>query len=72
MFDSLETAKAIIPPTASTVRARAEALGVPHHVNEIPNGKGARLHYLGEPDANKVILYFHGNLPQFSYGRGHG
>ncbi|KIW17959.1 hypothetical protein PV08_05154 [Exophiala spinifera] len=60
MFESVEAAKAFIPPTAATVKARAGALGVPHNVTVIPNGKGAKLHYLGVPNANKLILYFHG------------
>lgn len=52
--------KATIPVTADQVPAEAQKLGVEHHVEDVPNADGARLHWIGDRAALNVILYFHG------------
>lgn len=59
MFTSLAEAT-ILPSTSTTVTTRAQALNWLHSVEEIPLGKGAKIHWLGDKAAKKVLLYFHG------------
>jgi hypothetical protein len=49
-------------PTAKIVPDEAQKLGVDHYVEDIPNSQGARLHWLGNRAAKKVLLYFHGEI----------
>jgi hypothetical protein len=59
-FASLEKAKEIALPTGRVIEDHAKARKVEHHAEEVPNSDGARLHWLGDRSADKVILYFHG------------
>ena len=51
---------ATAPPTADIIPQQAKQLELAHTVDDIPNGQGARLHWLGNTKPDKVILYFHG------------
>lgn len=42
------------------IEDHAKARKVEHHDEEVPNSDGARLHWLGDRSADKVILYLHG------------
>lgn len=42
------------------IPARATELGLQHEVEEIPNSKNAKIHWLGDKTAKNVLLYFHG------------
>jgi hypothetical protein len=48
------------PPTGQTISVQAQMLNLDHSIEEVPGGKGARLHWLGNRSAEKIILYFHG------------
>ena len=56
------------PPTGKTIESEAKELGLAHEVDDIPNGQGAKLHWLGNTKPDIVVLYFHGNvvLPSLS------
>ena len=56
---------AAAPATAEQVRTEAQKLGIEHHVEDIPNSQGAKLHWLGDRTAPKVLLYFHGRSRQY-------
>ena len=47
-------------PTAEVITEEAKKLDIPHFVEDVPAGKGARIHWLGDRSAKKVLLYFHG------------
>ena len=47
-------------PTAELIPTEAKNLGLAHYVEDIPNSEGARLHWLGNPEPEKILLYFHG------------
>ncbi|KAI1625071.1 Alpha/Beta hydrolase protein [Exophiala viscosa] len=47
-------------PTAEVITEEAKKLDVPHFVDDVPASKGARIHWLGDRSAKKVLLYFHG------------
>ncbi len=53
-------ARKLAPPTAEVVPAQAKELGVKWEVEDVPDGRGAKLHWLGDRNAKTVILYFHG------------
>ncbi len=57
-FEFGQTAK----PTSELIPEQAKELGLAHTVDDIPNGHGARLHWLGNTKPDKVILYFHGEM----------
>jgi hypothetical protein len=59
-FASPEKAKELALPTGRVIEDHAKARKVEHHDEEVPNSDGARLHWLGDRSADKVILYFHG------------
>ncbi|EXJ82596.1 hypothetical protein A1O3_06409 [Capronia epimyces CBS 606.96] len=47
-------------PTAQLVQTETQKLKLEHDVEDIPNSNGARLHWIGDRSAEKVLLYFHG------------
>ena len=53
--------KAAIPPTAQVIPEEAQKLNLEHYVEDIPSSRGARIHWLGDRSAKKVLLYFHGD-----------
>lgn len=68
LFATLEQTS-ILPPTGTTVAARAEASEIPYAVEDIPKSKNARVHWLGDRTARKVLLYCHGENQQPRYER---
>jgi len=48
------------PPTAELVPTEAKNLELAHYVEDVPNSGGARVHWLGNPKPQKILLYFHG------------
>jgi hypothetical protein len=52
--------KSVASPTSELVPTEAKNLGLAHYVEDIPNSDGARLHWLGNPEPQKILLYFHG------------
>src|ERR1700677_195328 len=71
-------AKAAAAPTAQIIPAQASELGVRWEVEDVPDGRGGKLHWVGDRSAKKVLLYFHGDYfpttppfcidPLFSFG----
>lgn len=59
LFSTLEKTS-ILPPTGKMIPARATDLNIKHAVEEIPNSKNAKIHWLGDRTSTKVLLYFHG------------
>ena len=53
---------AVAVPTATIIPEESQKIGMPHHVEDVPNSQGARLHWLGDQSAQRVILYFHGQI----------
>jgi len=53
-------AQAAMTGTGQTIQEEAQKLKIEHYVEEIPKGRNARLHWLGDRSAKKVLLYFHG------------
>lgn len=47
-------------PTAVLVPEEAKKLGLAHYAEDVPNSGGARVHWLGNPSPQKILLYFHG------------
>jgi len=47
-------------PTAQVITEEASKLDISHFVEDVPASKGARIHWLGNRSAKKVLLYFHG------------
>jgi hypothetical protein len=47
-------------PTAQRIPTQAKELGVKWEVEDVPDGQGGRIHWVGDRAAKKVILYFHG------------
>jgi hypothetical protein len=60
LFTSVKASAAALPPTAITIEMKAKELNVSHAVEAIPRSHGARLHWLGDRSASKLLLYFHG------------
>ncbi len=54
--------KSVAKPTSELVQTEAKNLGLAHHVEDIPNSDGAKLHWLGNPEPQKILLYFHGKI----------
>ncbi|KJX92832.1 hypothetical protein TI39_contig5820g00004 [Zymoseptoria brevis] len=49
------------PPTAQVVTETCKQIGIKHFVEDIPHStRQARLHWLGNREAEKTVLYFHG------------
>lgn len=46
--------------TGVVIAKGCDNLNVAHHVEDIPNSNGAKLHFAGDIKSEKVILYFHG------------
>ncbi|KAF2498909.1 alpha/beta-hydrolase [Lophium mytilinum] len=60
--------QAVSVPTAAIIESRCKKDNVPWQVDDVPNSSGARIHWIGDRSAQKVILYFHGGgfgLPMF-------
>jgi len=55
--------KASSIPTAQRIENDAKELGVKWEAEDVPDGQGARIHWVGDRAAKKVILYFHGDYP---------
>lgn len=55
-----EKARKEAPPTADTVKKVTSEMNLPCKVEDVPDSDGAKLHWIGDPAANKVLLYFHG------------
>lgn len=64
LFSSCQRARDVLPTTKATIAARMQALNLQYHVDDIPNSNGAKLHWLGDQSAKKLLLYFHG-IPSF-------
>src|ERR1700761_7114808 len=56
--------KANALPTAQVITEEAQSLNLAHSIEEVPAGGGARIHWLGNSSAHKVLLYFHGKVSQ--------
>jgi hypothetical protein len=52
--------KANALPTAQVITEEAQKLNLEHSIEDIPAGRGARIHWLGDRSAKRVLLYFHG------------
>lgn len=57
------TIKAVSIPTARRIENDAKELGVRWEAEDVPDGQGGRIHWVGDRAAKKVILYFHGDYP---------
>ena len=62
-FSNLDNARAGAIPDAITIPNRAKLLGLQHEVQDVPESEGARIHWLGDKSADKVIVYYHGTRP---------
>ncbi len=60
-FSSMDGARAALVPDAIVIPNTARSLGLNHEVQEIPDSEGAKIHWVGDKTAEKVILYFHGS-----------
>jgi hypothetical protein len=47
-------------PTATTIEKVCKADGLAWKVEDVPNSSGARVHWVGEREAEKAVLWFHG------------
>lgn len=63
-FKSLEAVKAQSIPNAVVIPKTGGKLGLEHQIDDVPNSDGAKIHWLGDRSAKKVILYFHGTFFQ--------
>lgn len=55
-------------PTARFIPTQAKQLDVKWEVEDVRDGQGGRIHWVGDRSAKKVILYFHGDyLPTRTY-----
>jgi len=61
------SAKAASIPTAQRIPTQAKELGVEWEVEDVPNGQGGRIHWVGDRGAKQVILYFHGDYSLTCY-----
>ena len=61
-YVSIPDAKAASIPTAKIIPALCQELGLPAHVEDVPNGAGGKLHWMGNRSAKKIILYVHGKF----------
>lgn len=59
-YSDVELARKNAIPTATVIPARAEKLGLAHSVDDVPDSDGARIHWVGDRHAQRVILYYHG------------
>lgn len=60
--------KATALPTAQVIIEEAQKLNLEHSVEDVPAGSGARIHWLGDRSAKRVLLYFHGEASKSSLG----
>ncbi|EXJ92458.1 hypothetical protein A1O3_01009 [Capronia epimyces CBS 606.96] len=58
-------------PTGELIPKEAQKLHLQHEVEDVPAGRGARIHWLGDRSASKVLLYFHGGGFCFPPLKGH-
>lgn len=50
-------------PTGETITSTAQKLEIEHSVDDLPGvGSPAKIHWLGDRKADKVLLYFHGKI----------
>jgi len=68
-FKSGAEARAADVPTRIVIPAQCKTLGIPLHTEDVPDGAGGRLHWIGDREAKKVILHFHGIISQFACNR---
>lgn len=61
-FSNLNSARAEATPDSIVVPHRARLLGLNTEVESVPHSNGAKIHWLGDKSAKKVILYYHGGL----------
>lgn len=54
--------RSLAVPTGELIPAQAAELGAKWEVEDVPDGRGARIHWVGDRAARRVILYFHGML----------
>ncbi|KAK5044475.1 hypothetical protein LTR84_010756 [Exophiala bonariae] len=66
-----EDARKSSVPTGETVRRITSDLGISLKSENIPSSDGARLHFIGQISAEKVLLYFHGGGFGLSAFEGH-
>jgi len=50
----------ILPRTDVVASTQAKEHGLHYAVEHVPNGNGAKIHWLGDRSSSKAILYFHG------------
>ncbi|SMQ56000.1 unnamed protein product [Zymoseptoria tritici ST99CH_1A5] len=61
MFRNTADVMASAPPTAQVITETCKQIGIKHYVEDIPHStRQARLHWLGDRQAEKTVLYFHG------------
>lgn len=59
MFASLAEVTGM-PPTSTTITGAAQTLKLDHNVENVPESQGAKIHWLGDANAHKLLLYYHG------------
>lgn len=57
-----DAARKAAVPTADTVKKVANELALSLKSEDIKNSDGGRLHFIGDTSAQKVLLYFHGEI----------
>ncbi|OCK78706.1 alpha/beta-hydrolase [Lepidopterella palustris CBS 459.81] len=70
-FSDLDLARKNSPPTSTTIPARCKILNLPWQADDVPNSSGARIHWIGDRSAKKVIFYIHGGGYGLSAFDGH-
>ncbi|KAK7883448.1 hypothetical protein LTR67_011198 [Exophiala xenobiotica] len=63
--------KASLLSTGELITKEARKLNLRHGIEDIPAGRGARIHWLGDRPAKRVLLYFHGGGFCFPALKGH-
>lgn len=58
--------KTTLPPTAQVIANEAQKLNLEHYMEDIPAGRGAQIHWLGDRSAKNVLFYIHGKVPILS------
>ncbi|TPX11486.1 uncharacterized protein E0L32_007905 [Thyridium curvatum] len=63
--------RALFKPTQDALAEACKKDGVLWHAEDIPDGMGSKLHWFGNLEANKLILYFHGGGYSLPADHGH-
>ncbi|KAJ3529591.1 hypothetical protein NM208_g9689 [Fusarium decemcellulare] len=70
-LSSIAEARAISPSTTLTVTSECHRLGVSLATENVQDGQGAKIHWIGDRSPETVVLYFHGGGFSFSPTPGH-